>query len=240
MLNLSIRNDPALSRRTSEDARQYVYRVLRHCIMVFLLTPGQKLNEMDLAQSLQVSRTPVHDTISKLSRERMVDLYANRGAFVSRLCCRSIEQAVWTHIHMGKAVLYNIYVCKTPKSRLSTLYFQLDQMSDVIDQGRFSDFLPALLEFYHSLYVMSDDRELVWKSLRNVDTDLCRFLHLASGSTTVTTGFVNELNALADAMLARNIDRAFGIYEKHFSRMLLLVSPARSHNPDYFITERDG
>ena len=46
-----------LARRTSEDARQYAYRVLSFCILEFILFPKQKLNEVSLAESLEVSRT---------------------------------------------------------------------------------------------------------------------------------------------------------------------------------------
>lgn len=235
-----IQTNKALARRAYEDARQYAYRVVRHCILAFLLLPGQKLNEADLAQSLSISRTPVHDTIFKLSREHLTDIYPNRGAFVSKLCCRSIDQAVWTHIQMGKSILHNIYLYNVPKSKLASLYYQLDQMEDLIQRNSLSEFTPLLMEFYKSLYMMAGNLELVWKSLQNVDLDLRRFLYLASANPTVAEGIIRELNDLTDALIVRNYDRACEIYEKHFSRMLLMLAPLRQRNPDYFITDRDS
>ena len=78
-------NNRMIARRPTEDARQYAYRVIKNCILELFLPPGQKMNEADLASSLNVSRTPVHDTFTRLSREKLVDVIPQRGAFVSRI-----------------------------------------------------------------------------------------------------------------------------------------------------------
>ena len=67
-------NNRMIARRPTEDARQYAYRVIKNCILELFLPPGQKMNEADLASSLNVSRTPVHDTFTRLSREKLVDV----------------------------------------------------------------------------------------------------------------------------------------------------------------------
>ena len=78
-------NDTLPVRRPSEDARQYAYRIIRKFILELLLLPGQKMNEADLASSLNMSRTPIHDSFFKLSRENLVDVIPKRGAFVSKI-----------------------------------------------------------------------------------------------------------------------------------------------------------
>ena len=53
-------------RAPEESARAFVYRVLSTYIKEMFLHPGEKLAETDVAAELQVSRTPVHDTFSRL------------------------------------------------------------------------------------------------------------------------------------------------------------------------------
>ena len=38
-----------IQRRPSEDTRQYVYRILSTLILNMVLSPGQRMNEQDLA-----------------------------------------------------------------------------------------------------------------------------------------------------------------------------------------------
>ena len=57
-------------RAPEESARAFVYRVLSLYIREMFLRPGEKLVETDVAQALQVSRTPVHDTFARLEREK--------------------------------------------------------------------------------------------------------------------------------------------------------------------------
>ena len=59
-------------RASEESARAFVYRVLSAYIREMFLHPGEKLAETDVAAELQVSRTPVHDTFSRLEREKML------------------------------------------------------------------------------------------------------------------------------------------------------------------------
>jgi DNA-binding GntR family transcriptional regulator len=56
---------------------------LRDMIAEDALHPGQKLNEVRLAETLYVSRTPLREGIKLLASEGLVDLVPNRGAFVA-------------------------------------------------------------------------------------------------------------------------------------------------------------
>ena len=103
-------NNRMIARRPTEDARQYAYRVIKNCILELFLPPGQKMNEADLASSLNVSRTPVHDTFTRLSREKLVDVIPQRGAFVSRIDSERIEHAIWLHTRLGTSMLYTIFI----------------------------------------------------------------------------------------------------------------------------------
>lgn len=68
-------------------------RVLHHEVTVRLrqriveghLAPGAKLNERELSELLQVSRTPLREAIKMLAAEGLVELLPNRGAVVAQL-----------------------------------------------------------------------------------------------------------------------------------------------------------
>ena len=49
------------------------------------LAPGAKLNERELSEQLQVSRTPLREAIKMLAAEGLVELLPNRGAAVAQM-----------------------------------------------------------------------------------------------------------------------------------------------------------
>ncbi|MDQ2778785.1 MAG: GntR family transcriptional regulator [Pseudomonadota bacterium] len=64
---------------------QQVAARLRQRIVEGRIAPGGKLNERELAEALQVSRTPLREAIKMLAAEGLVELLPNRGAVAVKL-----------------------------------------------------------------------------------------------------------------------------------------------------------
>lgn len=58
---------------------------LRQMLVEGAIAPGAKLNERELAELLQVSRTPLREAIKMLAAEGLVELVPNRGAIAVSL-----------------------------------------------------------------------------------------------------------------------------------------------------------
>ncbi|MDN3921271.1 GntR family transcriptional regulator [Roseateles violae] len=58
---------------------------LRNLLVEGLIPPGAKLNERELCERLQISRTPLREAIKLLAAEGLVDLLPNRGAVAVKL-----------------------------------------------------------------------------------------------------------------------------------------------------------
>jgi DNA-binding GntR family transcriptional regulator len=64
---------------------------LRVLLVEGQIAPGQKLNERELAQNLQVSRTPLREAIKRLAAEGLVELLPNRGAIAVQLSVQDVR-----------------------------------------------------------------------------------------------------------------------------------------------------
>ncbi|MBC7470157.1 MAG: GntR family transcriptional regulator [Ramlibacter sp.] len=64
---------------------EQVVRRLRQMLVENQIAPGAKLNERELAEVLQVSRTPLREAIKMLAAEGLVELLPNRGAIAVEL-----------------------------------------------------------------------------------------------------------------------------------------------------------
>jgi DNA-binding GntR family transcriptional regulator len=64
---------------------------LRELILGGELTPGARLGEVELADRLGVSRTPVREALSRLAAEGIVEIQPNRGARVATWTVAELE-----------------------------------------------------------------------------------------------------------------------------------------------------
>ena len=75
----------ARARTADRAAPPDVLRILRERIARYELSPGAKLNELELAQEFDVPRTRVRDAFLALEQRGLIERIPNRGAMVARL-----------------------------------------------------------------------------------------------------------------------------------------------------------
>ena len=73
---------------------EVVFEYLRNAILNGTLKPGERLMEINLAEQLGVSRTPVREAIRKLEKERFVEMIPRKGAYVANLTARDILEVL--------------------------------------------------------------------------------------------------------------------------------------------------
>ena len=76
------KNAPTRQVLERPNLRDHIHEILKKEIILRRIKPGEKINEEELAQSLQVSRTPVRETLLRLEHEGIVEIIPRRGAFV--------------------------------------------------------------------------------------------------------------------------------------------------------------
>ncbi|MCH4072105.1 GntR family transcriptional regulator [Pseudoramibacter sp.] len=67
------------------------YKKIKEMIFHMELLPGDKISEPQISSLLEISRTPVHDALRKLSSEGLVTIGRNRGASVTKLSDKEIQ-----------------------------------------------------------------------------------------------------------------------------------------------------
>lgn len=83
-------NAPAIDRRLLRDD---VYHRLRDAIVDGTLAPGEQLRDLDLADWLGVSRTPVREALLRLAEAGLVTAQPGRSTVVSSLSERAVREA---------------------------------------------------------------------------------------------------------------------------------------------------
>ena len=72
--------------------RQQALDELRRSVLSGRFQPGERLNEVEIAASLGVSRGPVREALQYLGSEGLISLVAHRGAFVPTFTAKRLGQ----------------------------------------------------------------------------------------------------------------------------------------------------
>lgn len=79
-------------RVSRKSVQQETVEKIRHAILSGVFTPGIRLVEADLCNSLGVSRPLLREALRSLQAERLIDIVPNRGPQVARLSWREAEE----------------------------------------------------------------------------------------------------------------------------------------------------
>lgn len=79
--------------------RDVVFSTLREAILKGELKPGERLMELQLAEKMGVSRTPIREAIRMLEQEGLAVTIPRRGAQVAGMTEKDMEDALEIRAH---------------------------------------------------------------------------------------------------------------------------------------------
>ncbi len=153
------------------NLRDQIYAILKKSIIFREITPGDKINEEEIARTLQVSRTPIRETLVRLEHEGIVKIIPRRGAFV---VSQSKEEVI--EILQVREALEGLVARQATKNMdektLSRLRDCLQRISDSQhDKDRLLKYTPADMEF-HSLLLETCNNNLLKNMMGTVNAHL--------------------------------------------------------------------
>jgi DNA-binding GntR family transcriptional regulator len=81
---------PPVNLESYKPLREIVFETIREAIISGHLRPGERLMEVQLAQEMGVSRTPVREAIRKLELEGLLIMLPRKGTYVAELSLKDI------------------------------------------------------------------------------------------------------------------------------------------------------
>lgn len=87
-------NDLKVNMNEYLPLRDVVFNTLREAILKGELAPGERLMEIQLAERLGVSRTPIREAIRKLELEGLVLMIPRKGAEVAKISEKSLRDVL--------------------------------------------------------------------------------------------------------------------------------------------------
>ncbi len=170
-----------------ENNRAYAQRVLRANIMTLRLKPGEALNEVALSDALHMSRTPIHEAISALRGEFLVEIFPQKGTQVSRIDPGLVKEGYAARLLLESALLRD-EAGKVSQSDIQLLLDNLTRQEATLAEFRdhFADGIDEFIHLdddFHRMMYFYGGRSHTWTALRGLVShyDRMRYLDALDG-----------------------------------------------------------
>lgn len=214
---MSTRGRTPISRSGNSFSDQ-VERSLREQILQGQFPPGGRLNEVEIAGELGVSRGPVREAMQRLSRDGLVELQAHRGAFVRRLGPGEVRDLFEVRVALERTVARLAARRASDEQREALRALRGTTTSNAGRDGTAIPFQGA--HDVHALLAEASANPSLASHVGLVNQEL-RLLRAQSGRLPDRAGHaVEEHDELIDAVLSGDEDAAAVAMERHLEASL--------------------
>lgn len=156
-----------------QPLREVVCETLRDAVRRGVLQPGERLMEIQLAEDLGVSRTPVREAIRKLEMEGYVIMMPRRGTYVADLSIRDINEVFEIRTSL-ESLASGLAAERINEDELEKLQRLLVEIGAYIKSEDMESIVRTDTEFHDLLYQASRNTRLVG-IISNLREQLTRF-----------------------------------------------------------------
>jgi len=207
-------NTKLINRPLYEDVAER----LRAQIFAHELAPGSWLDEQSLAQQFGISRTPMREAIKVLASEGLVTTKMNRGAYVTEVDRRDLEQ-IFTVLSLLEGQAAKETASKATEEELNLLDDLHHRLEKAAADRDVEQFFEINVKFHELIQDIASNK---W--MNGVIADLRKVLKLQRRDSLTRTGRLQnsllEHREILQAILKRDPTAAEAAMRKHLDRGL--------------------
>lgn len=153
--------------------RDVVFNTLRQAILRGELKPGERLMEIQLANKLGVSRTPIREAIRKLELEGLVLMIPRRGAEVAEITEKSLRDVL--EVRDALEVLCVDLACdRISDEDIESLKEAAKEFELALQGGDVTEYAEADVKFHDIIYHATENQKLI-QLLYNLREQMYRY-----------------------------------------------------------------
>ncbi|UDL92593.1 GntR family transcriptional regulator [Mesorhizobium sp. PAMC28654] len=182
--------------------RDQIYALVRKAIVTGKLAPGAPINEIEIANKLGISRTPVREAVKKVSDEGLIEVFAQNGTFVADISRKQVEEAYIIRIALElESIKRAAVVIET--HHIQDLEDIINAHETAVKRGRFDEAI-ARDDDFHRYIAEVNGLAMLWKvvDVSKAQMDRCRLLSLPSPGAGQET--IAQHRAILDALARRD------------------------------------
>jgi DNA-binding GntR family transcriptional regulator len=150
-----------------------VFNTLRQAILRGELKPGERLMEIQLANKLGVSRTPIREAIRKLELEGLVLMIPRRGAEVAEITEKSLRDVLEVRAALEELAV-DLACDRISAEDIQNLKEAAKEFEAALQGGDVTEYAEADVKFHDIIYLATDNQRLI-QLLYNLREQMYRY-----------------------------------------------------------------
>ncbi len=160
MVTISKNTNNKLNLLRNVSFAEVAYEQIREMIFSGNISPGGRINEKQIAETLEISRAPIREAVRQLQKEGLIDITKNKGAFIKNI---SPEEAM--ELYEVRAALEVLAVEKAAEnageSDLSLLEQCVNELQKAAESENEKAHYDAAVLFHQIIFNISRNRSLI-------------------------------------------------------------------------------
>lgn len=186
--------------------RDMVYNSVRDAILCGKLKPGKRLMEVELAEMLGVSRTPVREALRKLEVEGFIEMAPRKGAIVKVVTVKDIQNVL--EIRASLEALATRIACR--KMNLNTkkqLEDAKDKFIGTVLDNNVDQMIEADINFHDIIFSSTQNDRLI-QIINNLKEQIYKYRAVYIRDKSYLQNIIIEHNEIYSAIVENNEKKA--------------------------------
>ena len=213
MLNFDIQNHKPL--------REVVYEELKALILTGKIIPGTRLMEIELAESMGVSRTPIREAIRKLEKEGLVTIEPRRGAYASQISTEDMIAILEVRQNLD-GIAAHFAASRATQEQLKQLKLFAEKFNQALEEGNMQNMIEFDTKFHRTIVDASHNKVLV-QMIEKLQELVLRFRYIYFDDFKRAENMPVEHKDILDAILNGDSEVARAAADVHIDRLKELV-----------------
>ncbi len=213
MLNFDIQNHKPL--------REMVYEELKMQILKGSIIPGTRMMEVELAEEMGVSRTPIREAIRKLEKEGLVTIEPRRGAYASMISTEDMVEILEVRQDLEGLAAY-FAANRMTEEQMAELKEVSNNYNEAVKRGKMEDMIKYDTRFHH-IIVESCRNKILVQMIEQLQELVLRFRYIYYDNFRRAENMPEEHEAIVAAISEGDADKARAAADIHIDRLKELV-----------------
>lgn len=210
--------------------REIVFESLREAIIGGVLKPGERMMEIQLADEMGVSRTPVREAIRKLELEGFVVMIPRKGAYVAGISLKDIADVFEIRAAL-EGLAAGLAAERITEDELEEMERILVRKAEILENNDLESIVELDTDFHAILFKASRNDRLV-QILSNLREQIQRFRATSLAVPGRLKEALEEHRKIVEAVSERNVTLAQSLAAEHIENAENVMLETLRNNKD--------
>lgn len=198
-----------------------IYEILKNRIISLEYSPGQILNEADIANEFNLSRTPVRKIFEQLKNKKLLNIIPRYGAQVAPIDFRYMK-SVFEVVREMEGYAIRLAVERITEGKIAELEAIVERIQNYNIE---TDYKKIIIEDerFHEIVFQSSENPCLVEILFDLHMHTERLWFYSQRDLTSLSMFYETLSSIVEALKAKDVARAEASAKKHIDDFVNLI-----------------